>query len=81
MRKMATEPPGFRKYFFRFVHHPIFENFITTMVLVNTICMAMVHYKMDPSFQHLLKILNYIFSLVFNLEMFLKLISLKEEYF
>lgn len=75
------EPPGFRKYFFRIVNNKIFENFITTMVLVNTICMAIIHYKMNPAMQHTLKIFNYIFSFVFNMEMLLKLIALRNEYF
>jgi heme/copper-type cytochrome/quinol oxidase subunit 4 len=43
--------------------------------------MAIVHYKMDPELKMQLKFLNYFFSIVFNLEMFLKLISLKTEYF
>ena len=76
MRKKTMEPEGFRKFFFRFVHHQIFDNFITTMVVLNTLCMAIIHYKMDPTMKFSLKILNYIFSMVFNMEMFLKLIAI-----
>ena len=81
MRKKTMEPEGFRKYFFRFVHHQIFDNFITSMVVLNTLCMAIIHYKMDSTMKFSLKILNYIFSMVFNMEMFLKLIALKGDYF
>jgi hypothetical protein len=49
LKKKTLEPDGFRKYFFRFVHHTVFENFITSMVLLNTICMAIIHYKMNLS--------------------------------
>ena len=51
------------------------------MVLLNTVTMAMVHYKMDPSLKANLKIMNMFFNIVFNIEMILKLISLKGEYF
>lgn len=63
------------------MHHVYFENFITSMVLLNTVTMAMVHYKMDPSLKDNLKIMNMFFNIVFNIEMILKLISLKGEYF
>jgi hypothetical protein len=76
MKKKALEPQGFRRYFFILVHHEMFENFITAMVFINTICMAIIHYKMDPWLQHSLKLMNYVFSFVFNMEMFFKLIAL-----
>ena len=47
MRKKTMEPEGYRKYFFRIVTHSYFENFIISMVLINTMCMALVYYKMD----------------------------------
>ena len=81
LRKKAIEPEGFRKYFFRFVHHQLFDNFITSMVCLNTLCMAIIHYKMNPFMKYTLKIMNYVFSMVFNLEMFLKLIAIKGDYF
>jgi hypothetical protein len=81
LRIRNIEPDGCRKYFFRVVHHAYFDYFITSMVLLNTICMAIVHYKMDPKLKFQLKQLNYFFSFVFNMEMVLKLISLKKEYF
>jgi len=81
MRKKTMEPEGFRKYFFRLVHHTVFDNFITTMVVSNTLCMAVIHYKMNPSAKFTLKVLNYVFSLVFNMEMFLKLIAIRGDYF
>ena len=81
MRKKIFEPPGYRRIFFRLVHHVYFENFITAMVFLNTVCMSIVHYKMDMTAKYTLKMMNYFFSLVFNLEMFLKLIALKNEYF
>jgi hypothetical protein len=43
--------------------------------------MSLVYYKMDPTLAMYLEWANSFFSLVFNLEMFLKLISLKWEYF
>ena len=76
LRRKNLEPDGNRKYIFRVVHHAYFENFITSMVLLNTICMAIVHYKMDPELKFVLKLLNYFFAFVFNMEMIMKLISL-----
>ena len=49
--------------------------------MLNIICMAIVHYKMNEETRILLKQLNFIFSIIFNMGLILKLISLKGEYF
>ena len=43
--------------------------------------MAIVHYQMEPELEKGLTELNRFFSIVFNIEMFLKLIALKGDYF
>ena len=58
-----------------------FEYFITGCIIANTICMAMVHHRMSDSFELNLTILNYFFAVIFNLEMFLKLLSMGKHYF
>lgn len=58
-----------------------FGNFITSLVILNTLSMAMSHYKMDPVQAKYLREANAFFSIVFNIEMVLKLIALRKEYF
>ena len=58
-----------------------FEYLITFFIVLNTATMAMRHYNMSQGLVDLTTICNYVFSIVFNLEMLLKLIGLGYEYF
>ena len=58
-----------------------FEYLITFFIVLNTATMAMRHYNMSDELVDMTTICNYIFSLVFNFEMLLKLIGLGSEYF
>lgn len=49
---------------------------ITFFIAFNTIVMAIKFDGMSPNFQLFLDRLNYMFAIVFNLEMFMKLIGL-----
>jgi hypothetical protein len=44
LKTKIMEPTNFRKYFFRFIMHPHFDNFITAVVATNTLFMAIKSY-------------------------------------
>ena len=75
------EPTNFRKYFFRLTSHPQFENFIILVVTANTLSLAINSYQMTHLLGVILKYANYVFAIIFNLEMILKLIALGGQYF
>lgn len=75
------EPTNFRKYFFRLVHHPHFDNFITFVVATNTLFLAIKSYQMSSLLKITLKYANYVFAVIFNMEMLLKLCALGKQYF
>lgn len=54
---------------------------ITFFIAFNTIVMAIKFDGMSPNFELNLDRLNYLFALVFNLEMYMKLIGLSSQYF
>ncbi|XP_004420015.1 PREDICTED: sodium channel protein type 11 subunit alpha [Ceratotherium simum simum] len=55
---------------------PFTELAITICIIINTIFLAMEHYKMDPSFEKMLSTGNLVFTGIFMAEMFLKIIAL-----
>ncbi|VCW85325.1 unnamed protein product, partial [Gulo gulo] len=55
---------------------PFTELAITICIIINTIFLAMDHYKMDKSFSSMLHIGNLVFAGVFMAEMCLKIIAL-----
>lgn len=57
------------------VNSSIFETFITLCILLNTLAMALEHYKMDKVFAKVLENCNLVFTVVFIMEMILKLIA------
>ena len=82
MRKSAVRPEDpTRRKFFDLVNSEWFVNFITLCVVINVLCMASKSYQINSSLALTLKSLNAIFTLIFNLEMILKLIALKWMYF
>lgn len=78
---MVEPPDGWRKKFFRLVNHSIFEGAITFAIAFNTVVMAAKVEGMPGNIDAFLDNLNYVFALIFNLEMILKLIGLGNSYF
>lgn len=76
LKTKIMEPTNFRKYFFRFIEHPHFDNFITAVVATNTLFMAIKSYQMTPLVKLVLDYGNYVFAIIFNLEMIIKLTAL-----
>ena len=75
------EPRGCRLFFFRMVNHKLFEHTITFFIVCNTILMAIKHYRMSKLLEDISEQSNYVFAIVFNVEMILKLIGLGKIYF
>ena len=63
------------------VNHSFFENTINMFIVCNTVLMAIKHYRMSQSLKDLSEYSNYVFAVVFNMEMILKLIGLGKIYF
>jgi len=68
----AKERNKFRQLLYDFVQHPRFGIAITLCICLNTIVLAADHHPMDPGFESMLEILNFAFTLIFVVEMFLK---------
>ncbi|NXF71457.1 CAC1S protein, partial [Sclerurus mexicanus] len=54
-----------------------FEYLMFFLILLNTICLGMQHYNQSPEMNHISDILNVAFTILFTLEMVLKLMAFK----
>jgi hypothetical protein len=68
----AKERNWFRQLLFDFVDNQHFSNSITVCIILNTVVLAADHHPMEPDFEAMLEILNFAFTLIFVIEMFLK---------
>ncbi|XP_028810172.1 voltage-dependent L-type calcium channel subunit alpha-1C isoform X3 [Denticeps clupeoides] len=59
------------------VNSTYFEYLMFTLILLNTICLAMQHHGQSQSFNKAMNILNMLFTGLFTVEMILKLIAFK----
>ena len=59
-----------------FVEGQGFVMFIMYLIIANTICLAVDHYPANPEFTNIVDAINFLFSLVFTIEMILKLLAL-----
>ncbi|XP_036373460.1 voltage-dependent L-type calcium channel subunit alpha-1C isoform X1 [Megalops cyprinoides] len=59
------------------VNSTYFEYLMFTLILLNTICLAMQHHGQSPSFNKAMNVLNMLFTGLFTVEMILKLIAFK----
>ncbi len=50
-------------------------------IFFNTIVMALLHYRIDSTFESVLEFINYIFAAIFNIECIIKLTALGRAYF
>ena len=58
-----------------------FEWFIMICILLNTLVMSMRYHRMSKGYSTGLEYTNYVFAVIFNLEMVFKLIGLSWRYF
>ena len=73
------EPVGFQKIFYDYTSHKYFENTITICIILNTIIMAVKHYRQSEFLYEFSEHLNTVFAIVFNLEMVVKILALGKE--
>lgn len=82
LKFLVVEPQNkCRKHAYRIVMSKLFEGIIVTSIILNTIVMALVHYRINATFLLVLEIINYFFAALFNIEFILKLIALGKAYF
>ncbi|XP_058629134.1 voltage-dependent L-type calcium channel subunit alpha-1C isoform X17 [Onychostoma macrolepis] len=63
------------------VNSTYFEYLMFTLILLNTICLAMQHHGQSQSFSKAMNILNMLFTGLFTVEMILKLIAFKPRHY
>ncbi|KAJ0057386.1 hypothetical protein NL108_005284, partial [Boleophthalmus pectinirostris] len=63
------------------VNSSYFEYLMFTLILLNTICLAMQHHGQTKSFNDAMNILNMLFTGLFTVEMILKLIAFKPRHY
>ena len=71
----------FRNICYRIAETEAFDHFIFTCIVLNTICLALSWYDRPEKVGHVLDVLNYIFTGIYTLEFFIKLVAYKLEYF
>ena len=65
----------------RVVQHQAFEVFIFACICFNTVVLALSWYGMDQQIIDVLEILNYIFTVIYTIEMVIKMIAFGSAYF
>ncbi|CAI2381758.1 unnamed protein product [Moneuplotes crassus] len=82
LRFKAPEPKSkCRKKAYFLVNHRYFEVFIMICILLNTLLMSMRYARMSDTYEFTLETINYVFSIIFNIEMILKMIGNGIHYF
>ena len=71
----------FRDKMAEIAKHPAFEIFIFIIIVCNTIVLAFSWYGMDQKIIDALWVLNFIFTIIYTVEMFVKLIAFGKRYF
>ncbi|XP_053495552.1 sodium channel protein type 4 subunit alpha A [Ictalurus furcatus] len=71
----------FKKWVHFVVMDPFVDLGITICIVLNTLFMAMEHYPMSSSFEHVLSVGNLVFTGIFTAEMVFKLIALDPFYY
>ena len=59
----------------RIMRHSVIENTMTLCVFANTIILALDHYGIDPATSNILSAFNTFFTIIFSVEMFLKILA------
>jgi len=69
----AQVRPQYRQFLYDLVSHPHFNIGITVCIVFNTVALAADHWPMDEGFEDNLEVFNFIFTVIFIVEMLLKL--------
>lgn len=65
--------PKYRQFLFDLVEDPKFNIGITVCIIFNTVALAADHWPMDEDFENNLEVFNFVFTLIFIIEMALKI--------
>ncbi|XP_060127422.1 voltage-dependent L-type calcium channel subunit alpha-1D isoform X2 [Zootoca vivipara] len=76
LRRYIPKNPYQYKFWYM-VNSTVFEYIMFVLIMLNTLCLAMQHYGQSKPFNDAMDILNMVFTAVFTVEMFLKLIAFK----
>ncbi|KAG8128176.1 hypothetical protein E2320_015039, partial [Naja naja] len=76
LRRYIPKNPYQYKFWYM-VNSTVFEYIMFVLIMLNTLCLAMQHYGQSKLFNDAMDILNMVFTAVFTVEMFLKLIAFK----
>jgi hypothetical protein len=79
---VMIRPRGkFRMMFFRLIRSKIFETCIMICIILNIVSMAMAYENMSDEYREAMSYVNLAFTIIFLLEMIVKLIALDVQYF
>ena len=81
LQKKREAPEGWRRYMFNIQDNAVFDGLITFFIALNTLIMAIKYDGIDPALEKFFEDMNIFFSVVFNIEMFIKLLGLGCGYF
>uniref|UniRef100_A0A8C5FRA4 Voltage-dependent L-type calcium channel subunit alpha n=1 Tax=Gadus morhua TaxID=8049 RepID=A0A8C5FRA4_GADMO len=76
LRRYIPKNPYQYKFWY-VVNSTGFEYIMFVLIMLNTLCLAVQHYGQSATFNYVMDILNMVFTTVFTVEMFLKLIAFK----
>lgn len=71
----------FRVLFFKIVTSQAFDLVIISVIILNTIVLAMTYARMSDTYELTLDVFNYIFIFLYNVEFIMKMIGLGKQYF
>ncbi|XP_076801184.1 voltage-dependent L-type calcium channel subunit alpha-1D-like isoform X4 [Clavelina lepadiformis] len=80
VRRYIPKNPWQHKAWF-IVTSSYFEYFISGLIFVNTVCLAIQHYQQSQDLTTILNYMNLVFTAVFTLEMIFKLIAFKPTHY
>jgi voltage-dependent calcium channel L type alpha-1D len=78
------KPPSenrFRTLMFRIQERKEFENFIFVCIIINSLILTLKWYMQPPEVDTATDIINYLFTFIFTLEAFIKIVGLGKIYF
>uniref|UniRef100_A0A8C5CIP9 Voltage-dependent L-type calcium channel subunit alpha n=1 Tax=Gadus morhua TaxID=8049 RepID=A0A8C5CIP9_GADMO len=79
LRRYIPKNPYQYKFWY-VVNSTGFEYIMFVLIMLNTLCLAVQHYGQSATFNYVMDILNMVFTTVFTVEMFLKLIAFKPRF-
>lgn len=81
-KKKSTPPENEnRRLFYWISTHPLFDIVIISIIIFNTLVLAMTYARMSDSYALAIDILNLVFVFLYNVEFLIKIIGMGTQYF